>query len=85
MRRCARHNQIYMPSLGCLDCNKTDTNVIASNDSDICAVDTELDLIRQDLMHQLKIPDDLDWDYFLETAIRAKEAADVEDRNMVNI
>jgi len=25
--------------------------------------------------------DELDWDYFLETAIRAKKQADIEDRN----
>lgn len=44
--------------------------------------DTELDRIRADLTHQLKISDELDWDYFLETARRAKVAADKEGRNM---
>jgi len=43
---------------------------------------TELDLLRADLQHQLNIPDELDWDYFLETALRAKAAADKEGRNM---
>ena len=43
---------------------------------------TELDLLRIDLEHQLGIPDELDWDYFLETAKRAKVAADAEGRNM---
>lgn len=42
---------------------------------------TPLDLLRADLLHQLSIPDELDWDYFLETAQRAKAAADNEDRN----
>lgn len=46
-------------------------------------MDTNLDLIRKDLIHQLGIPDELDWDYFLETARRAKKAADTEERNMV--
>lgn len=45
--------------------------------------DTELDLLRADLKHQLSMPDEIDWDYFLETAIRAKNAADAEGRNMV--
>ncbi len=53
-------------------------------DEIICDDDTELDLIRKDLVHQLGIPDELDWDYFLETAIKAKVAADVENRNMVS-
>jgi len=43
---------------------------------------TELDDLRSDLVHQLGIPDELDWDYFLETAQRAKVAADQENRNM---
>lgn len=42
---------------------------------------TELDRIRQDLKHQLSIPEELDWDYFLDTAKRAKAQADVELRN----
>ena len=54
-------------------------SVVVSNDSD-----TELDLLRKDLLHQLGIPDELDWDYFLETAMKAKAAADVENRNMVS-
>lgn len=45
--------------------------------------DTELDMLRKDLVHQLGIPDELDWDYFLETAKRAKSAADKEKRNMI--
>jgi hypothetical protein len=60
-------------------CWKCIDNIITSDD-----VDTELDLIRKDLVHQLNIPDELDWDYFLETAIKAKRAADDEGRNMVN-
>lgn len=43
---------------------------------------TELDLIREDLQYQLSCLDDLDWDYFLETAKRAQEAANKEKRNM---
>jgi len=43
---------------------------------------TELDLLRSDLKFQLDTPDELDWDYFLETAHRAKMAADKERRNM---
>ena len=42
---------------------------------------TPLDMLRADLLHQLNIPDELDWDYFLETAQRAKDAADKEGRN----
>ena len=42
---------------------------------------TELDKLRSDLKHQLGTIDELDWDYFLETAIRAKKQADIEDRN----
>ncbi len=48
-------------------------------------IETELDDLRADLFHQLGIPDELDWDYFLETAQRAKAAADKEKRNMVEI
>jgi hypothetical protein len=47
--------------------------------------DSDLDLLRKDLVHQLSIPDELDWDYFLETAQRAKAAADNEGRNMLSI
>jgi hypothetical protein len=43
---------------------------------------TELDKLRIDLLFQLKTPDEIDWDYFLETSQRAKKAADSEDRNM---
>ncbi len=39
-----------------------------------------LDLLRKDLVHQLGIPDDIDWDYFLETATRAKLQSDIEDK-----
>lgn len=41
-----------------------------------------LDDYRDDLVFQLKTPDDLDWDYFLETAWKAKVQADRENRNM---
>jgi len=41
-----------------------------------------LDDIRADVKGQLEIPDDLDWDYFVETAVRAKHQADKENRNM---
>jgi len=48
-----------------------------------CGADnSELDLLRSDLLHQLRTPEELDWDYFLETAQRAKEVADEEGRNM---
>ena len=40
-----------------------------------------LDDIRKDLIFQLGVCGDLDWDYFLETAIKAKGAADLEKRN----
>ena len=46
---------------------------------------TELDLLRADLVHQLSIPDELDWDYFLETAQRAKDQADKEERNFTQV
>ncbi len=39
---------------------------------------TTLDKLRDDLRHQLSIPDELDWDYFLHTANRAKVQADEE-------
>ena len=65
-------------------CWKCQDNIVASNDEIVGDVDTELDLIRKDLVHQLKIPDELDWDYFLETTIKAKRAADDEGRNMVS-
>ncbi len=42
---------------------------------------TTLDKLRDDLRHQLSIPDELDWDYFLHTANRAKVQADEELRN----
>lgn len=35
-----------------------------------------------DLTHQLKIPDELDWSYFLETAARAVVKADRASRSM---
>ena len=41
-----------------------------------------LDDLRDDLIHQLGIPGDLDWDYFVETALKARYAANREDRNM---
>ncbi|MCY9864976.1 hypothetical protein OTK49_20890 [Vibrio coralliirubri] len=44
--------------------------------------DFEIDSIRSDLMFQLKTPEDLDWDYFLETSIRAKIKADATGVNM---
>jgi len=43
---------------------------------------TKLDNLRSDLKHQLSIPDELDWDYFLETTRKAKTSADNEGRNM---
>lgn len=42
----------------------------------------DLDQIRADLKHQLSIPDEIDWDYFLETTIRAKIKADATNKNM---
>ena len=45
-------------------------------------MDTMLDKLRQDLRHQLEIPDDIDWDYFLDTAKRALIVANKEGRNM---
>lgn len=41
-----------------------------------------LDELRSDLIHQLKIPDELDWSYFLNTASRALVLADRTARNM---
>lgn len=41
-----------------------------------------LDELRADLVHQLGIPDELDWDYFVETAMLARKAANKENRNM---
>lgn len=41
-----------------------------------------LDDIRNDLIHQLTIPDELDWSYFLEVAGRAFVSADNTNRNM---
>lgn len=43
---------------------------------------SELDLLRLDIEHQLKTPNEFDWDYLLETVKEAKLAADREDRNM---
>jgi hypothetical protein len=40
-----------------------------------------LDDIKKDLVFQLGSIDDLDWDYFLETAVRAKLQADHEGIN----
>lgn len=42
-----------------------------------------LDKLRSDLVFQLKTPEDLDWDYFLETALKAKLTADNTNINMV--
>ncbi len=42
-----------------------------------------LDKLRTDLAFQLKTPEDLDWDYFLETALKAKLTADNANINMV--
>jgi hypothetical protein len=42
---------------------------------------TELDLLRKNLTHQLGIPDNIDWDYFVETAIKAKNQSNIENRN----
>ncbi|WP_390241872.1 hypothetical protein [Vibrio sp. R78045] len=41
-----------------------------------------LEELRADLVHQLKIPDELDWSYLLETAARALVQADRTSRNM---
>jgi hypothetical protein len=41
-----------------------------------------LDAIREDLLHQLKIPDELDWCYFFETAGRALLKAEADGLNM---
>ncbi len=43
---------------------------------------TELDLLRKDLVYQLYTADEIDWDYFVETANKAKYEADKEGRNM---
>lgn len=45
------------------------------------AESASLDDIKKDLVFQLGTIDDLDWDYFLETAIRAKLQADREGIN----
>lgn len=37
---------------------------------------------RKDLEFQLKTPDNIDWDYFLEVAIKAKVEADKLGENM---
>lgn len=42
---------------------------------------SEHNLIRKDLIQQLGIPDDLDWDYFLETVARGKISADRSSAN----
>lgn len=42
-----------------------------------------LESIKGDLKYQLATSNDLDWDYFLETAIRAKQQADLEHIDMV--
>ena len=52
------------------------------NQPDITLQETELDLLRKDLAHQLSIPDELDWDYFVEVAKKAKAAANKENHNM---
>ncbi|OEE38313.1 hypothetical protein A1QO_02730 [Vibrio genomosp. F10 str. ZF-129] len=44
--------------------------------------DVSLDDLRSDLKHQLSIPDELDWTYFLKTASRAYVSAEKELRNM---
>ena len=41
-----------------------------------------LDELRSDLIHQLKIPDELDWSYLLETAGRALVQSERTARNM---
>lgn len=52
-----------------------------SNDGSVNDSANSLDNLRSDLKYQLGMPHELDWDYFLETAIRAKIAADKEGRN----
>ncbi len=41
--------------------------------------------LRADLKHQLAIPDELDWSYFLETAARTLVEADKTAKNMIRI
>ena len=41
-----------------------------------------LDELRSDLIHQLKIPDELDWSYLLNTASRALVQSERTARNM---
>lgn len=42
---------------------------------------TVLDILRSDLKFQLETPEELDLDYFLETALLAKKQSDKEERN----
>lgn len=39
------------------------------------------EIIRRDIKQQLSIPDDLDWDYLLETAMRGKLKSDKDGVN----
>lgn len=41
-----------------------------------------VDDFRKDLAHQLKTADDMDWDYFVETALRAQQKANRTGVNM---
>lgn len=41
-----------------------------------------VDDFRKDLTHQLKTADDMDWDYFVETALRAQQEASRTGVNM---
>lgn len=53
------------------------TSSTAANPAKTASIDD----LRSDLEFQIKTLEDLDWDYFLETAVRAKIQADLEGRN----
>jgi hypothetical protein len=44
-----------------------------------------VDQIRQDLRFQLDAADELDWNYFVETAIRARHKANLENVNFTSL
>lgn len=46
------------------------------NDKECAQKNLSLDTLRADLAFQLQSPEDLDWDYFLETAVKAKVVSD---------
>lgn len=47
-----------------------------------CPKCTTVDDYRKDLKFQLETPDEIDWDYFVETAIAAQKQANKEHVNM---